>query len=596
MLQMRTLQFVWSLFKEFPRLFIINVCLSVCVALAGVASIVSLAPVVDIIIKQDVSSTAAITQRFARALQQVGLLPSVKNFLCVFLLFILLKNSFLIIAKRLMLHTKYTVIKQLMLRTYKAFFNARWYFFSSSSQGVLLNTLTRETNISGEAFAVMGNLFSDALCLLFYLSIPFMISWKITLLCMALALIFILPVHNLGRISYRLGNRSTAASNRVTSLLHETLGAAKLILGFGNQHKSIAEINKSLDQFRTAAVNAQSLYSATSFIYEPIGISIVILGFYLSYRYYAIPLSEVLIMFYALRTCMPLIGLITANKNNLINYLPSYEQVRKLEEKALQQVQKTGAQPFTQFKSGVLLNAVTFTYPGKEFSLKNITLQVKKGSMVAIVGESGSGKSTALDLLMGFYEPDTGEVLVDGILLFHYDINSFRARIGFVPQDTVLFNAAIKDNLLWGKNDATQQEIESACRQAHAHEFIMELPRGYDTEVGDRGVRLSGGQRQRIALARAIIRKPELLLLDEATSALDSQSEILIQQAINDISRETTIVIVAHRLSTIAKADYIYVMENGAIVEHGAYSELVEKNGIFAHMIELQSLKNNGAS
>jgi len=304
----------------------------------------------------------------------------------------------------------------------------------------------------------------------------------------------------------------------------------------------------------------------------------------------------VLIMFYALRTCMPLIGLITANKNNLINYLPSYEQVRKLEEKALQQVQQTGAQPFTQFKSGVLLNAVTFTYPGKEFSLKNITLQVKKGSMVAIAGESGSGKSTALDLLMGFYEPETGEVLVDGISLSHYDINSFRARIGFVPQDTLLFNAAIKDNLLWGKNDATQQEIESACRQAHAHEFIMELPQGYDTEVGDRGVRLSGGQRQRIALARAIIRKPELLLLDEATSALDSQSEMLIQQAINDIARETTIVIVAHRLSTIANADYIYVMENGTIVEHGAYRDLVEKNGLFAHMIQLQSLKNNGMS
>jgi ABC-type multidrug transport system fused ATPase/permease subunit len=216
--------------------------------------------------------------------------------------------------------------------------------------------------------------------------------------------------------------------------------------------------------------------------------------------------------------------------------------------------------------------------------------------MVAIVGESGSGKSTVLDLLMGFYEPVQGEVLLDDIPLSQYDIYSFRHKIGFVPQDTVLFNATVRENLRWGKDDVSQQEMDNACKQAHAYEFIMELPQGYDTEVGDRGVRLSGGQRQRIALARAIMRKPELLLLDEATSALDSQSELLIQQAINDIARQTTIVIVAHRLSTIASADYIYVMENGIIVEHGAYRDLVERNGVFTRMIQLQSLKNNGVS
>jgi len=593
---MKTINFIWSLFREFPRLFIVNVCLSVCVALTSVASIVSLAPVIDIIIKQDVSSSSAITQRFARSLQQLGLQPSAKNFLILFLLFIVLKNGFLIIAKRHMFNTKYTVIKQLILKTYHAFFSARWHFFSSGNQGVLLNTLTREANVSGDAFAIMGNLFSDTLCLLFYLSIPCMISWKITLLCITLAVFFIVPIHNLGRINYRLGKKSTAAANRVTTLIQETLGAAKLILGFGNQQRSIAEIKNNLDQFRVAAVNAQTLYGATSFIYEPIGISIVILGFYLAYRYYTIPLSEVLIMFYALRTCMPLIGQITANKNNLINYLPSYEQIKQLEAQALQQAQKTGVQPFVELKSGVALRTVTFTYPGKAFTLNDIALLVPKGKMVAIVGESGSGKSTVLDLLMGFYEPVQGEGLLDDLPLSQYDIYSFRHRIGFVPQDTVLFNTTIRENLRWGKDDVSQQEMDSACKQAHVYEFIMELPQGYDTEVGDRGVRLSGGQRQRLALARAIIRKPELLLLDEATSALDSQSELLIQQAINDIARETTIVIVAHRLSTIANADYIYVMENGSIVEHGAYSELVEKNGVFAHMIQLQSLKHNGVS
>jgi ATP-binding cassette subfamily B protein len=593
---MKTLKFIWLLFREFPRLFILNVILSGCVALASVASIVSLAPVIDIIIKQDVSSSSAITQRFASYLQKCALQPSARNFLVIFLLFIILKNGFLIMAKRHMFNTKYTVIKQLVLKTYNAFFNACWQFFSSGNQGVLLNTLTREANVSGDAFAIMGNLFSDALCLLFYLSIPFTISWKITALCIALAVFFIIPIHNLGRINYRLGKNCTTAANRVASLIHETLGAAKLILGFGTQQRSITEISKSLDHYRRAAVNAQTLYGATAFIYEPVGISIVILGFYLAYRYYTIPLSEVLIMFYALRTCMPLIGQITANKNNLSNYLPSYEQIKQLEAKARQHRQKTGGLAFVGLKKGVEMRRVTFGYPGKTFTVDAVSLEVPKGKMIALVGESGSGKSTVLDLIMGFYEPTEGTVLVDDIPLSRYDIYSYRAKIGFVPQDTILFNTTIRENLRWGKDDVSQEEIDNACKQAHAYEFIHELPLGYDTEVGDRGVRLSGGQRQRIALARAIIRKPELLLLDEATSALDSQSEMLIQRAINDLARKTTIVIVAHRLSTIANADYIYVMENGSIIEQGTYHELVVQNGVFAHMIQLQSLKNNDAN
>ncbi len=590
---MKTLKFIWLLFREFPRLFLFNVILSGCVALASVASIVSLAPVIDIIIKQDISSSSVITQRFAGYLDTFGFQPSAKSFLIVFLLFIILKNGFLILAKRHMFNTKYSVIKQLILKTYHAFFNARWQFFAAGNQGVLLNTLTREANVSGDAFAVMGNLFSDALCLVFYLSIPLAISWKITALCITLALFFIIPIHNLGRINYRLGKKCTVAANQVASLIHETLGAAKLILGFGNQQRSINAIRRSLDTYRIAAVNAQTLYGATSFIYEPVGISIVILGFYLAYRYYTIPLSEVLIMFYALRTCMPLIGQITANKNNLSNYLPSYEQIKQLEAKARQHMQKAGGQVFAGLKKGIELREVTFAYPGKKFTVDTVSLQVPKGKMIALVGESGSGKSTVLDLIMGFYEPTEGTVLVDDVALRHYDIYSYRKKVGFVPQDTILFNTTIRENLRWGKDDVSEEEMDNACKQAHAYEFIHELPRGYDTEVGDRGVRLSGGQRQRIALARAIIRKPELLLLDEATSALDSQSEMLIQQAINDIARETTIVIVAHRLSTIAHADYIYVMENGRIIEQGTYNQLVAHNGVFAHMIQLQSLKHD---
>jgi len=210
--------------------------------------------------------------------------------------------------------------------------------------------------------------------------------------------------------------------------------------------------------------------------------------------------------------------------------------------------------------------------------------------MVAIVGESGAGKSTLIDVFMGFIEPLSGEIMVDGVSLNNYDILSYRRRIGYVPQESVLFNGSIIDNLRWAKKNASKDEITVACRLANADVFIDSFPDGYDTIIGDRGIRLSGGQAQRVSLARAIIRKPALLVLDEATSSLDSQSEHQIQKAIEKIAQETTILVVAHRLSTIKNSDHIYVLSGGRIVEEGVFTELNAKNSYFAKMIEAQLL------
>jgi ABC-type multidrug transport system fused ATPase/permease subunit len=211
--------------------------------------------------------------------------------------------------------------------------------------------------------------------------------------------------------------------------------------------------------------------------------------------------------------------------------------------------------------------------------------------MIALVGRSGAGKTTLVDVLMGFYEPTSGAVLVDGVPLQDLDINSWRGHIGFVPQDAFLFNMSLRENLLWSKTDATEEQLRQACLQANAIEFIEKLPQGYDTLVGERGVRLSGGQRQRIALARALLRQPEVLILDEATSALDSHSERMIQESIEKISQHTTIVVIAHRLSTIQKADCIYVLDEGRVVESGSFGELMRRDGNFLEMAQLQGFE-----
>jgi ATP-binding cassette subfamily B protein len=209
--------------------------------------------------------------------------------------------------------------------------------------------------------------------------------------------------------------------------------------------------------------------------------------------------------------------------------------------------------------------------------------------MVALVGESGSGKSTVTDLVLGLQIPGKGQVLIDGVPLGDWKQNSFRERVGYVPQDPQLFHSTIRDNLLWSYADAKEDDLWEALRLANAAAFVKELPQGINTVVGDRGVRLSGGQRQRIALARALLRKPELLILDEATSALDSESERLIQQSIEQVAHDTTILVVAHRLSTIAKADQVYVLRQGRVVEEGPFSVLsVRPGGILNAMLAAQ--------
>ena len=225
--------------------------------------------------------------------------------------------------------------------------------------------------------------------------------------------------------------------------------------------------------------------------------------------------------------------------------------------------------------------------------LKDINLQVGEKQKIVVCGPSGSGKSTISDLLLGLQIPDSGTLFIDQIPQQEWDLNSFREHVGYVPQESQLFNCSIRENLMWSMDESTENELWNVCRISNCEDFIRELPQGLQTIVGDNGVRLSGGQRQRIALARALLRKPELLILDEATSSLDSESERLIKNSINTIvkHRATTVFVIAHRLSTVAKADLIYVLAKGKIAEFGTYDELCAKpNGIFAEMVRVQKI------
>jgi ATP-binding cassette subfamily B protein/subfamily B ATP-binding cassette protein MsbA len=289
-------------------------------------------------------------------------------------------------------------------------------------------------------------------------------------------------------------------------------------------------------------------------------------------------------------------GTVAASLGSLNTNAAPLDLLNKLLEPADKQFRRRGGLTFKSLQQSISLRNVMLQYsPELQPALRNLNLDIPRGSTVALVGSSGAGKSSIADLLVGLYDASEGQMLIDGKPLTDYDLISWQQHLGVVSQDTFLFNATIADNISHGSPHATRAQIVEAAEKAQAAGFISDLPDGYDTLIGERGYILSGGQRQRLSLARAILRDPELLILDEATSALDTQSERLVQQAIDQFERQHTVLVIAHRLSTIVKADLICVLEKGQIVEQGNHQELLEKQGIYAALWRQQVNTENKA-
>lgn len=590
---MNLLIFSRYVFKNFTSLVLLNVLILIIAGLIDSAAILSLAPVVDILIDPSLNHMSSITHRIVGVVDKVHLTTSVGSLLAVFVLFNAVKGFFLIFSNCYVLKTKYALLRSLILGTFSDFFNARWFFFSTNKQGTLLNTFLRETSVVGDAFGAMASFFAQILQCIVFIVVPFCISWQVSLISISCAVLVALPFTLLGNVSYRLGQRNTATANDIGAVIQESLQSAKIILGFGNQNKAIALLSTAFDAHRNVTIKSQTLREAIRQMYIPLGILVLAITI-VTGRRFALPTAEIVVILYSFFKIIPLMADITSQKNTLDNFFPSYEQVMRLRDQALTLQQKTGKTAFSHLQHGVSLASISFSYPGGSPVLTDVTARIPKGKMIAFVGHSGAGKSTLVDTVMGFNEPTAGHIFVDDVPLQEFDVISYRQRIGYVPQESILFNTTIRDNLLWAQELATDDDIMSACCLANAHEFIREFPSGYDTLVGDRGVRLSGGQIQRIALARAILRDPEILILDEATSSLDSHSERLIQQSIEAIAKKTTIIAIAHRLSTIRSADYIYVLDRGRVAEEGSYAELMLRNGLFYQMVRMQLLDQVG--
>jgi ABC-type multidrug transport system fused ATPase/permease subunit len=567
-------EFVTRYPKQFGLLFLFLVIEGAAAALSMLAII----PMADILIDPLLVKPSRITVFASHVFNGWHLPVSFWSFGALFVILNLLKGLLEVSVKYAILKIKYAIINGLFGDALDTFFKAKWQFFSSADNGVLLNTLNKELNTIGDTLGHIAMLMAQVIQVFIFLAVPLWLNSSLTFSVLGLSIAFGLPFLLLSKVSYRLGKHNTETANVALGVLSEVLQAARLILGFGKQKQSKQRFLAAFNRHVKVTLLSQTLTTAIPKFFQPMAMMSVVIAIGFAIKRNT-PISELTAVMWSFLAALPILSALLQGHISINNFLPSYEQLVSLRTKAEELAEIEGTKVFKTIEQGLEFRNVSFTYPGRQHTLNGINLFIEKGRMTALVGESGSGKSTITDLVLGLQIPDAGEVMIDDLSLGAYKQNTFRERIGYVPQDPLLFHCSIRENLLWSFEDATENEIWHALRLANAEKFVKELPEGVDTLVGDRGVRLSGGQRQRIALARALLRKPELLILDEATSALDSESERLIQQSIEEVAKDTTILVVAHRLSTIAKADQVYVLSNGEVIESGSFHLLSQDDG-----------------
>jgi subfamily B ATP-binding cassette protein MsbA len=456
-------------------------------------------------------------------------------------------------------------------------------YYSSSRSGNLINSLTTEINQIKQAFNIFSNLINKSFSLIAYVISMFCLSWQLSLAAIMLYSLLSVALSTLIRRVRESSFAVPKANGNFASLAIQFINGIRTVKGSATENFE----RQRFYQASTKIIQVEDKVAAISASVQPIAegagstilIIMVVVAFSLLISKGGLETGSLLTFMFVLFRMMPLVAQINTLRENLSRFQGSIHNIKELLKTTNKPCINNGYLKFIGLQEQIHFLLVDFGYEPDNLVLKDINLTIEKGQVTALVGGSGAGKSTLVDLIARFYDPNQGFVLLDGENLKDFDIASVRRKMAIVSQDTFIFNASVKENIAYGLQGISEEDICQAAKLAHAIEFIEELPEGLNTILGDRGVRLSGGQRQRIAIARALLRNPDILILDEATSALDSVTEQLIQESLEKLSEGRTVIAIAHRLSTIAKADKIVVLEQGRIIEKGTYQDLLDRKG-----------------
>ena len=518
---------------------------------------------------------------------------ALRNVVLIIVGALILKNAFAYAASLFSVRIQEGVVRDLRVALFEHLETLPLAFFQRTRGGQLLARMINDTDqVKAAVTAALASLVQNLSLIIVYVAILLGLSWRLTLVALVCAPLLALTIRPIVAKVRRRSREQADNRGELTSMVSELVGSIKLVRAYVAEAFEAERFRRLADKYRKGVMRAQRYALLTSPVSEVFAGLVVVVVFSVGTRLALGPGAalrpEVLIAFVAvaLRLMSPVKS--AANYPTIMAAaLAAADRVFEVLELPDDERDRPGEGP-ARFADRIEYRGVSFSYNGEAPVLHDIDLDVRRGQVVAVVGPSGAGKTTLVDLLPRFYEPVDGAILVDGMPITQFTRKSLRTLMGIVSQETILLNDTVFANIAYGRADFTQQQVEDAAVAANAHDFISELPNGYKTLLGERGTRLSGGERQRIAIARALLRDPPILILDEATSALDTESERLVQEAIERLMAHRTVLVIAHRLATVRHADLIVVLADGRIVERGNHEALFAAGGLYRRFYDMQ--------
>ena len=517
--------------------------------------------------------------------------------ICLLVVFsFLAKNIFGYLQAYFFAAVEQGVVKDLRNEAYRRMHQLPMSYFKNERVGNLTSRFTNDVNVllSGISLAFF-NFIREPLSILLFLGIALSISWKLTLFS-----VLILPFSMLiiGWIGIKLRSQSARIQEKIADIatvIQETTSNVKIVKAFGMEEHENTKFSKETNALRRLIIRISLIRNTaapiTEFLSISMGAVIIFIGGKLVLIDHALKASEFLVFLFAIFQMMPPIKELSSANNVIQESSAAGERIFEIIDAKSEIIEAANPKKLEALNEKIEYKNVSFHYSDNtaEHILCNVNFSVNKGEIIAFVGPSGSGKSTLVDLLPRFFDPSSGSICIDGTDIKQFAIKDLRALIAIVTQETILFNESIFRNIAYGMGDCPLEKVIDAAKTANAHDFIMELPNGYDTIIGERGLKISGGQRQRLSIARALLKNPQIMIFDEATSALDNESEILVQEAIERLMKNRTTFVIAHRLSTIRNASKIIVLEKGKIVQTGTHDELIQdESGLYNKFYEMQ--------
>jgi ATP-binding cassette, subfamily B, bacterial MsbA len=506
----------------------------------------------------------------------------------------LMKNLFGYLQSNIMTHVEQGLVRDLRNDLYRHIHELPLAYFTNERTGNLISRVMNDVNVVNSGIsATFYTLIREPLLIIVYLTITLILSWKLTLMAFVVFPLVLLIIASVGRRVHKESGMVQERLASMTSVLHETITGVKVVKAFGMEefeNRKFGGENSKYFQTVLKVTKVRNLASpATEFLSAMAGGVIIWYGGMQVLSDGGMKASEFLGFLFALFQLMPPIKELSTVNNRLQEATAAGKRVFEILDTEPNIRDCANPVKLCDLQSEIRFAHVNFQYNDGDVVLADVDFTIRKGEVVAIVGPSGAGKSTLVDLVPRFYDPTGGSITIDGVDLRDIEVRSLREKIGIVTQETILFNDTVRNNIAYGLDNCPIENIMAAARAANAHRFIMEMPRGYDSVIGERGVKISGGERQRLALARAILKNPPILILDEATSALDTESEILVQEAIERLMSGRTSIVIAHRLSTVQHASRIVVLEGGRIVETGRHADLLSRQkGLYKKLYDLQ--------